>query len=88
MMLKSPEASIEKTFLVTGSFCKDINCYLVQAASVELKEQELIQMIGKNICSQKVKLHFFSFYSLLSKIEIQERELEKAGGSFVSGNRI
>ena len=31
---------------------------------------------------------FFSLYSLLSKIEIQERQLEKAGGSFVGGNRI
>lgn len=36
----------------------------------------------------ETEVTFFSFYSLLSKIEIQERELEKAGGSFVSGNRI
>ena len=71
-MLKSPEASTEKTFLVTGSFCKDINCYLVQAASVELNEQELIQMIGKNICSQKVNLHFFSFYYCYPRLRFKK----------------
>ena len=57
----------------------------IEAASVELNEQERIQMRRKRTCSQKQKLPFFS--PLVSKLENQKRDFGWLGSHLLRENK-